>query len=136
VTPDEISRRLKAARWLLGSLVDGKAKALTTAELAAHPVLIANRISKNRLEDIEQLRINGGPRRWELEQLEEALGLPGWFGVLDEKRATDEAVARAGELLGPLLLAAGRALHQAREQEPPDTDEPDLPEEGAGGGDG
>lgn len=137
VTKDEISRRLKAARWLRGGVDEkGKVQALKTSTLAEHPSLAENGISKNRLEDIEQQRLEPGPRKWELEKLEEALGLPGWFGALDVHRASPEAIQRAGELLGPLLLAAGQALRQARERELPDTDGPDHRQEGAEGGGG
>lgn len=133
----EISRRLKAARWLLGSTDSkGRVQALPVKDLAQHHVLVANRISANRLEDIEQVRIPQGPRPWELERLEEALGLPGWFGALDSRRASEDSIRRAGELLGPLLLAAGQDTRRARELEQPDTAGLDLQEEAEGGDDG
>jgi transcriptional regulator with XRE-family HTH domain len=93
VDPVEISRRLKAGRWLAGGVrADGKPTALTTAELAKRSPLPQNGISVNRLEEIEQLKVSNGPRPMELEKIAEALGLPAaWF-------ETDAPSVSRGEL--------------------------------------
>lgn len=74
-----ISLRLKAARYLNGKRDDkGHAVAMTTAELAAKPSLAENGITKNRIEDIEQMRAPARPM--ELEKIADALRLPAdWF---------------------------------------------------------
>jgi hypothetical protein len=131
--PAEVSRRLKAARWLAGGVdAKGKPKELKVSELALRPPLPENGISANRLAEIEQLKITAPPM--ELEKIEEALGLPGWFFAESPVGASEEAVRRAGEMLGPLLLGAAQAIRQERELEPPSTDEPDR-RSGAMGGD-
>lgn len=138
MTPDpaETSRRLKAARWLAGGVdADGKPKQLKVAELAQRWPLPENGIKANRLEEIEQLKITAPPM--ELEKIAEALGLPHeWFSAELPAEARAEALQNAAAMVGPLLLAAAQAIRQAREQEPLDTDEPDLPEEDSGGGGG
>lgn len=75
----EVSRRLKAARWLAGSLNDkGQVAPLEVRELAQRDQLKENRISSNRLEEIEQLRVDARPM--ELDKIAEAMGLPSsWF---------------------------------------------------------
>lgn len=77
----EISRRLKAARWLAGGEhTDGKPKALAVEELAARQPLPTQGITANRLEEIEQLKITPPPM--ELEQIALALRMPtDWFSV-------------------------------------------------------
>jgi hypothetical protein len=79
----ETSRRLKAARWLRGGFNEkGQTSPLPTDELAAIPVLELNKISQNRLEEIERMKIDA--RTFDREKLEEALGLPeGWFSETD-----------------------------------------------------
>jgi 3-hydroxyacyl-CoA dehydrogenase len=112
----EISLRLKAGRWLAGTKAttgrqQGSAVPLTTDALANHPVLLANRITKNRLEDIEQMR-NGEARSMELEKIAEALGLPAaWFQTADEMDL-DASTERAAQRGLPVLLAGARALRQ------------------------
>jgi transcriptional regulator with XRE-family HTH domain len=78
----EVSRRLKAGRWLAGDLNDkGKATALTPEELATREPLVRNRISANRLYEIEQERVDA--REMELEKIAEALDLPPAFFLAD-----------------------------------------------------
>lgn len=75
----EVSRRLKAARWLAGGVNDkGQVFALETRDLAQCPQLVENKISVNRLEEIEQLKVDARPM--ELDKIAEAMGLPAsWF---------------------------------------------------------
>lgn len=75
----EVSRRLKAARWLAGG-VDAKGKPipLSPRKLAQHERLQRNGISANAIEEFEQLRRE--PREMELRVITEALELPStWF---------------------------------------------------------
>lgn len=132
-----ISRRLKAARWLAGEARDarGALAPLSAKELATRPQLVANRITTSRIEEIEQERVEA--RDMELEQIALALGQPrDYFGTVPESGdLSPERLRLAGELLGPQLLAAARAVLQARDSEQQDTDEPDHPPAtGEGGG--
>jgi transcriptional regulator with XRE-family HTH domain len=74
-----ISLRLKAGRHLAGRVdEDGKPAAMSVAELAEHPELVTNGISRNRLEEIEQIKTSARPM--ELDRIALALGLPpDWF---------------------------------------------------------
>lgn len=78
-----VALRLKAARWLAGGRAadgrhSGKAIALSTRQLADLPLLRENGITRNRLEDFEQMTTDAKPM--ELEKIEQALGLPaGWL---------------------------------------------------------
>jgi transcriptional regulator with XRE-family HTH domain len=76
-----ISLRLKAARFLAGREVDGRAVAMTVPALAEHELLQRNGITKNRLEDYEQMKVTD-PRPMELEKIAEALDVPAAF-ILD-----------------------------------------------------
>lgn len=75
----EISKRLKAARQLAGYVDDdGRVRALSVAELIRLPDLAQNEISRNRVEDIEQLKVDARPM--ELKAIADALSLPtDWF---------------------------------------------------------
>lgn len=81
----QVSLRLKAGRWLAGGLerrdrpnAKPKAAALGVSALAEHPVLMENSITRNRLEEIEQLKTRARPM--ELEKIAGALGQPpDWF---------------------------------------------------------
>lgn len=125
----EVSRRLKAARWLRGGVdSNGKPGALSRAELARHPVLVGNRITENRLHEIEQIKTT--VRIVELIALEEALELPRWFEGLAESKP-----AKVGEWWARLLAAADQAASQgegASRPAPGDTDPPDQAAEGGG----
>lgn len=71
----EISRRLKAARFLHGRKNEkGQVVGLPVAEVAARGDLQQNKIGVNRLQEIEQLKTKPPPM--ELERIAEALGLP------------------------------------------------------------
>lgn len=75
----EVSRRLKAGRWLAGGVdANGKPKELAPKQLADHRLLRANRITENRIREIEQLVTTARPV--ELAAIAEALRLPAdWF---------------------------------------------------------
>jgi hypothetical protein len=111
----EISLRLKAARWLRGHQ-DGKGKAvpLSTRDLTQHPALRENRITQNRIEEIEQMRTTHPPRRMELEQLEHALDLPGWFISPAEDVVPMDLTEEAGEA-APEIQRRARASETARQ---------------------
>lgn len=98
-----ISLRLKAARWLAGTVQEAPAKragdepkrtvnTLRVEELAKRRPLQDNGITKNRLEEIEQLKVDARPM--ELDAIAAALGLPNtWFA----DPAEDDAIGD-GEL--------------------------------------
>lgn len=75
----EVSRRLKAARWLAGGIDEkGRPAPLSPQELAAREPLVRNGITANAIMEIEQLIRR--PRPMELRTIAEALGLRGdWF---------------------------------------------------------
>lgn len=75
----EVSRRLKAARWLAGGLDDkGRPVPLSPDELAAREPLVSNGISANAIAEIERMYKDARPM--ELRELAEALGMaPWWF---------------------------------------------------------
>lgn len=74
----ETARRLKAARWLAGGVKEnGRPKELSTADLARHPLLAANGITDNRLQEAEQTTTTLRPM--ELEKIAQALDLPPAF---------------------------------------------------------
>jgi hypothetical protein len=74
-----VSLRLKAGRYLAGRIDEkGRAIPLPVSELAEHPLLQENAISRNRLEEFEQMRTDARPM--ELEKVALALGLStDWF---------------------------------------------------------
>ena len=100
-----VSLRLKAARHLAGRMSDKRKEAipLPVADLAAHPLLVENGISRNRLEEIEQMRVDARPM--ELDQIALALNVPGWFrppeAAADVPRLPALDPARAGEARPP-----------------------------------
>lgn len=131
VSPDEISRRLKAARWLAGGVDEkGKPKELKVAELAQIPPLPENGITANRIEEIEQLKVRGGgPRPMELEKIARALGLPGdWFAAPDPVRRGDSL-----DLLQQALADLGLAPPPSGAEEPSAVPGTDRQEEAQGG---
>lgn len=125
----EVSRRLKAARWLAGGVKDnGKPAELKASELARRDVLVENGITANRIEEIEQLKVT--PRPMELEKIAQALGVPrDWFV---------ERVSQPVE--GETTPAPGGALRRELEGDPPNGQAqppPDsLPETGSQPGSG
>lgn len=95
---DVISRRLKAARYLAGNGSD-KAIPLSAQALAELPVLKENRITKSRIEEIEQMRVDARPI--ELHTIATALGLPDdWFekGETSGQPEFEEVVATVDRL--------------------------------------
>lgn len=75
-----VSRRLKAGRWLAGHDRNSRGQLipLSADELAKRPPLLANRISANRIEEIEQEKVEA--RQMELEKIAQGLGLETtWF---------------------------------------------------------
>jgi hypothetical protein len=85
----DVALRLKAALWLAGRR--GKAGtredpvvAMNTAELANHPLLVQNDISRSKLDEILRLRREARPM--ELHVIADALGLPASF-LLGQKSA-------------------------------------------------
>lgn len=138
IGPAEVSRRLKAARWLAGDIDEqGKPKALSTRDLAQREPLPSNGISANRIEEIEQLKLADGPRPMELEKIAQALGLPHeWFFADVATAASSAALRSAAELLGPLLLSAAQASRLEPEREQPDRVAPDRQGGSVEAGDG
>lgn len=114
-----VSLRLKAGRHLAGGVgEDGKPAALTVAELAEQPDLVANGITRNRLEEIEQIKTSARPM--ELERIAVALGLaPDWFAPpatqLDgAERVLREAAQVARELRRAQAEAAAGGIEPGR----------------------
>jgi transcriptional regulator with XRE-family HTH domain len=120
--PAEVSRRLKAARWLAGGLDEkGKPKPLSVKELAALRPLPENGISANRLEEIEQMKITAPPM--ELEKIAQALELPDdWFTA--EAPQVSRGLA-ALDQLQQALVDLGLAPGPSQEEAPSTEDGPD-----------
>lgn len=111
----QVALRLKAARWLAGALdQSGKPAALPVSDLAQRPPLPENRITRNRIEEIEQLK--AAPRPMEVEKLAEALGPTAGALLVEGGDVRDEQLV---ERL-PALLAAAQALRRERERTPQD----------------
>lgn len=108
----EIARRLKAARWLLGDAerakgrdgkphrVGWKAIPVPADRIVARSPLAENGWKADRLGKIERMERNTTPM--ELDALEVALGLPGWFSGVgappeDAFRRFADGMRRAGE---------------------------------------
>lgn len=127
----EIARRLKAGRWLAGSVRENargktgyRVAEMSTEDLAQRGELQENGITATLLGSIERMERHTPPM--ELRAIEDALGLPnGWFDIEPSsilpaphhgsRSLSDEEISRAAELLGPLLLEAARARRQAGE---------------------
>lgn len=125
-----VSLRLKAGRYLAGRADDdGKPIALPVDELAKNPLLVANRITRNRLEEIEQTKTSARPM--ELEKIAVALGLPeDWFAALGSATQLDDAE----HLLREAIRVARENL-QAQEAEAAAGGARGRRRPGAGGGD-
>ena len=105
-----LSLRLKAARYLAGHKAkDGRAVALTVADLATREILERNGITKNRIEDYEQMKVVD-PRPMELEKIAEGLGVPPSFILepLDVEAPIENAVARLTEATAAMRVVARR----------------------------
>lgn len=140
----EISRRLKAARWLAGGVDDnGRVIPLSPEDLAQRAPLADNGITANAIREIEQLKKDARPM--ELREICRALDLDArffdeyrpsyvvWTDAAIDQASTDELTRAAAEALGPRLLEAARALVQAQEREQREQGEPDrLPGSGEG----
>lgn len=123
-----VSLRLKAGRHLAGRVDDkGRAIPLPVAELAERDVLRENGISRNRLEEFEQMRLDARPM--ELEKVAAALDLPSdWFVSDDPVRRRDalDELARALADLGLVPAPSPGAAPSAEAGT-------DRPREAAGG---
>lgn len=140
--PAEISRRLKAARWLAGGVNDkDQPRALDVNELAQRAPLPDNNITANRIREIEQLEAKARPM--ELDKIAEALGMPAdWFTVEKVAPITPNTAVIRDALSRLTEQVAGLA---ATQQEPetgtPDTSDsngnsgevPRAPAQGTGG---
>jgi transcriptional regulator with XRE-family HTH domain len=115
--PDEVARRIRAARELrglsqaqLGELLAADGLGSTDAGRIERNEIPMTRVHRDAL--IRALRV---PERWlTADNVDEIVGV----------QLSDEDLAR---LLGPQLLAAVRALRLAEGQEPPDEDAQDHP---------
>lgn len=135
-----VSRRLKAARWLAGTGRNdrGQVVPVMAAELAELEPLVQNRLSKSRIEEIEQERTDARPM--ELRVIEDALGLPtGWFddplGGDRENRLLDrlEAILATTPELGDPGEELERELAEAAEQDDTHADSTASPARAADG---
>lgn len=138
----EIARRLRAARWLAGGVVesakgkvDWKIAPLSAADLALREPLVENEVTASLIGAIERMERPTKPM--ELAALAEALRLPReWFPVGSAEAVeslSDADVRRAAEILAPQLLAAARALRpdpEAGSAEPNAQDPLGAPSEG------
>lgn len=106
----EIARRLKAARWLAGTIGPStkgrtgyEVKAITPAELAARDPLPANDLTATKLGAIERMERKATPM--ELEKIAEALGVArDYFTMADGLRPAEAHVAQI--LNSPELMTA------------------------------
>jgi len=123
-SPAETSRRLKAARWLAGDTdKKGRPKQLKIAELAQREPLPENGISKNRLEEIEQMKITAPPM--ELEKIAVALDVPiEWFST--EKRGVQELMESIARRLGIVEDDPAEELIRALEADDPPNEQEDV----------
>lgn len=110
----EVSRRLKAGRWLAGGVdADGKPKQLSAADLAQRPPCVANKISANRIAEIEQLVVDARPM--ELEKIAECLGLPSLFASPELPDSQTPAENRAIQELADVVQRMSVELLQQRQ---------------------
>lgn len=124
---EQVSRRLKAARWLAGAGRNdrGQLVPLDVRELEEREPLQRNRITANRIRDMEQERVDA--RELELEAIAEALGVPAdWFERAEPLPADEDVrldrlerrVVETERLLGE--LAAERAPRGPTERTVPE----------------
>jgi transcriptional regulator with XRE-family HTH domain len=127
-----ISLRLKAARHLHGRVDDkGKVIPMPVGEVADLPDVRDNGISKNRLEEIEQMKIDARPM--ELERIALALGMPAdWFSSETPVRRSEDALDVLQRALADLGLAPAPS-QGASPSGGPGTDRPGEAAGGAGG---
>lgn len=127
----EVSLRLKSARWLNGRLDDkGKLIALPPEELAQHPRLLANAITANAIAEIERMVKKARPM--ELRELAYALSVGlDWFG--EEKKPASRGTAAFDELQ-QALRDLGLTPDPSQAEEPSVEGEEDRPGGATGGG--
>jgi hypothetical protein len=110
----EIARRLKAARWLAGSIRENargktgyEVVSLAAEELAQRPGMAENGITATLLGAIERMERYTPPM--ELRAIREAMGLPeGWFtDPAPVEVSAAGQMARIEDLLSQLAAAAG-----------------------------
>lgn len=90
--------------------------ALPVSELVERAPLKENRISQNRVEELEQARVNE-PRSMELEKIAEALSLPrGWFSEPDLAKLIPAEAARTPLPMDPSAEALRKDLEDAARQ--------------------
>jgi transcriptional regulator with XRE-family HTH domain len=130
----EIARRLKAARWLAGSVASNergetgyRVTQLSPEDLARRGRLSENGITATLIGAIERMERHTPPM--ELEAIADALGVPrSWFELEaptgENGELSDSALSRAAAQLAPQLLAAARALRQERAPGLRDVDAP------------
>jgi hypothetical protein len=124
-----VALRLKAARYLSGHRSDdGRAVPMPIADVIALPGLRDNRMSRNRLEEIEQMKTDARPM--ELAAIADAMNLPaGWFGDL-RLAAISQWLTTARQELVPDVQAQTQGPATA----PENGDEEDRPGRASGGG--
>lgn len=124
-----VSLRLKAARHLAGGTNDrGQAVPLPVADLVAREPAKTNGITKSRVEEIEQMRVEARPM--ELDALAEALGVAPSFLTGDQG---DDRATRALAIAELELRALGRELHPGQRTTGEDDDGTGQSPAGAGG---
>lgn len=105
----QISLRLKAARFLAGHQVGKRATAMSGETLASLDPLVDEGITRNRLEEIEQMTTSA--RRADLDAISKALALPdGWFAGLYPSERGKEINDPLGAVL--LAIAAGAQVRR------------------------
>lgn len=110
----EVSLRLKAGRLLQGFHGPKGATGLPIRELVKLSPLAENRVTVNRLQDIEQMK-ESPAREVELRMVAKALGLPPqWFGYEDEDERKNAINEQMRQVL-QALTAAAQERNRARE---------------------
>jgi transcriptional regulator with XRE-family HTH domain len=123
----ELSARLKAARWLAGVPDEnGRPRQLSVAALVQMEPIKRNKITKNRIEEIEQTKAEA--RLMELEKIAEALDTPvEWFTEPNWRWLVhpESLAGTSGQMIPPREELQRRAqliqdeLDALGEQEPP-----------------
>lgn len=138
----ELSRRLKAARWLAGGTdARGNPVDMTREELAQLPALVRNGITANELSEIERVNVKKDIFDYHLTSIIDALDLPeAYFGEVSPRQS--EILKRLERI--EALLAEARAADQQQQsaeerwdeatrapREPDDSSQPPAPEDDA-----
>jgi hypothetical protein len=110
----EISKRLKAARHLAGYLDEKeRVRPLAVEELVQLPSMVRNGITRNRIEDIEQLKVDARPM--ELAAVAAALSLPSAWFAQGEGEAINQPIAELLSAVGQDARSHRRARAEGRE---------------------